>query len=158
MVAFSFLPSKHIQTENLSSSTPSRNNSTTTSKSVASSEASQKQQNIQNIKVSEPLNTISVSIAVRQATSTLRVPEGSSVYEAMNILASTTSFSFHGTYYSGMGYYIDEINGEKNHSNAFWIYYVNGAQANIGASSYILKNGDTIRWRLEDSAKKEVNI
>ncbi len=110
---------------------------------------------------SEKINkNISVSLSVRQATSAFEVPDGSSVFDAMNILASqeNSNFTFHSTYYSGMGYFIDEINGEKNRDNAFWVYYVNGAEASIGASNYILKNGDTIRWRLEDSAKKEVPV
>ena len=108
--------------------------------------------------ISPEVKTISVSLVVRNSTSTLQIPEGSSVYEAMSVLSSTTAFRFHSTYYSGMGYFIDEIKGEKNRNNAFWVYYVNGAQANVGAGEYILKNGDTVRWRLEDSAKKEVGI
>ncbi|MEI6533019.1 MAG: DUF4430 domain-containing protein [Candidatus Roizmanbacteria bacterium] len=31
----------------------------------------------------------------------------------------------------------------------FWALYVNGKQAQVGAGSYIVKQGDTIEWKIE---------
>lgn len=31
----------------------------------------------------------------------------------------------------------------------FWAFYVNGTQATVGAGSYIVKNNDTIEWKIE---------
>jgi len=31
----------------------------------------------------------------------------------------------------------------------FWSFYVNGKQAQVGAGSYIVKNNDTIEWKIE---------
>lgn len=32
----------------------------------------------------------------------------------------------------------------------FWAFYVNGKQAEIGAGSYSIKDGDSIEWRIEN--------
>ncbi|MCX6730907.1 MAG: DUF4430 domain-containing protein [Candidatus Roizmanbacteria bacterium] len=31
----------------------------------------------------------------------------------------------------------------------FWAFYVNGKQAEVGAGSYVIKNHDTIEWKIE---------
>ena len=31
----------------------------------------------------------------------------------------------------------------------FWAFYVNGKQAQVGAGSYVIKNNDTIEWKIE---------
>jgi hypothetical protein len=31
----------------------------------------------------------------------------------------------------------------------FWAFYVNGEQAQVGAGSYVMKDGDVITWKLE---------
>ncbi len=40
------------------------------------------------------------------------------------------------------------IDGIKPDSKHFWEFFVNGKSSNVGASSYILKNGDKIEWKL----------
>lgn len=42
------------------------------------------------------------------------------------------------------------IDGIKPDSRHFWEFFVNGKSSNVGASSYILKNGDKIEWKLEE--------
>ena len=51
--------------------------------------------------------------------------------------------------YSGMGKFIEEINGVKNNGEQNWIYYVNGKKAEIGISNYEIKAGDTVSWKYE---------
>ena len=79
----------------------------------------------------------------------LSVPVGSTVYDAMNMLASSTNFSFSATLYSGLGYFVDEINGIKNQNGSYWTLYVNGTYSNVGASTYVLRNGDIIDWKYQ---------
>jgi len=45
--------------------------------------------------------------------------------------------------------FVQSINGIKPEPNQFWAFYVNGAQAQVGAGSYITKDGDQIEWKLE---------
>ena len=74
-------------------------------------------------------------------------------YEAMQILTadSRIPFLFTAKEFSGMGYFVDEINGVKNNNQTgeYWIYYVNNKSATVGISQYILKPGDKIEWKYE---------
>lgn len=52
--------------------------------------------------------------------------------------------------FSGIGEYVISIDGKKEDTGKnFWAFYVNGEQAQVGASSYQTKNGDKIEWKLE---------
>ena len=75
------------------------------------------------------------------------VQKGATVYDAMAKLASSTSFSFNAKYYSGLGYFIDAINGVKNANGDYWTLYVNGTYATVGASAYILSENDSVEWK-----------
>lgn len=100
---------------------------------------------------------ITVTLSVRSQAYVTVVPQGSTVWNTMNYLASSTPFRFHAVYYPGMdGYFVDEINGVKSKTDAFWIYYVNNSEPSIGISQYTLKSGDSIQWKLEDSNGHEV--
>lgn len=48
---------------------------------------------------------------------------------------------------------VKSIEGEASSDSRFWLYYVNGEQAQIGADQYVTKDGDTILWRLEESTE-----
>lgn len=74
---------------------------------------------------------------------------GDSVYEAMKRLAQTQEFSFQAKSFSGLGYYIEKINREKEGNGEYWVYYVNNCKPSVGISEYKLKPGDKILWRKE---------
>ncbi len=44
---------------------------------------------------------------------------------------------------------IDQVADGKG--NKYWIYYVNGQAAKVGADQYNLKPGDTVEWRFEEA-------
>jgi len=46
--------------------------------------------------------------------------------------------------------YVVEINEKKaeDSKKEFWAFYVNDKQAEVGAGSYILKEGDKIEWKI----------
>lgn len=50
---------------------------------------------------------------------------------------------------SDYGEYIISIKGLKQGNNYYWNYYVNGEYAQIGISSYEIKNNDEFRFKLE---------
>ena len=47
--------------------------------------------------------------------------------------------------------FITAINGRMADTNKreFWAFYVNGVQAQVGAGTYVVKNNDTIEWKIE---------
>ncbi len=50
--------------------------------------------------------------------------------------------------YSGIGEMVLSIDGVKPDSKHYWEFFVSGKSSNVGASSYILKAGDKIEWKL----------
>lgn len=50
--------------------------------------------------------------------------------------------------YAGLGELITQIGDKKGGDGGrYWQYWINGAYANVGASSYVVKLGDTIEWK-----------
>ena len=51
---------------------------------------------------------------------------------------------------SSYGPYVDSINGTQGGTNGkYWTFFVNGAEASVGAGSYTTKAGDSIEWKLQ---------
>ena len=91
---------------------------------------------------------ILITLNVFDKNYSVKTEEGSSVYDAMKNIKDDT-FSFSGVEHSGLGFFVNEINGVMGTPGKYWIYYVNDKEASVGASNYILKDGDTISWKQE---------
>lgn len=102
--------------------------------------------NIEKKIITDNEKYISVILTVFDKSYPVKIQEKSSVYEAMKNIKDDT-FSFNGIKHSGLGYFVNEINGVKGESGKYWFYYVNGEEASIGISNYILKDGDIISWK-----------
>ncbi|HLD31882.1 MAG TPA: DUF4430 domain-containing protein [Patescibacteria group bacterium] len=82
----------------------------------------------------------------------LSISATSTLYEQMQTLATNDPhFSFSGTDYGALGFFVEQINKQKNNTQTqeYWLYYLNGQPANIGISSYVPQSGDLIEWRYE---------
>lgn len=82
----------------------------------------------------------------------ISVPEGSTAYDLMVEAASQyDNFSFRGREFSGLGFFVEEINGlsQDQKEGMYWIYYINGQSAPIGVSLYEVKANDVITWKYE---------
>lgn len=77
------------------------------------------------------------------------IENGVSVYAFMDKLRQEGKINFVEKKYSGIGVFIEEINGLKGNGNKYWIYYVNDKEAQIGVSNYKLKPGDVVSWKYE---------
>jgi len=78
------------------------------------------------------------------------IKAGSSVYDLMNLLKSQNKINFTGKNYSGLGFFVEEINSLKNNpAGKNWLYYVNGKPAQVGISYYLIKANDIIEWKYE---------
>lgn len=49
----------------------------------------------------------------------------------------------------GLGEFAESIDGIMPAKDQFWAFYVNGKSSDVGASSYTLRDGDKIEWKLE---------
>lgn len=49
--------------------------------------------------------------------------------------------------------FVDAINGMANNPDnmKYWMYYVNGEHALVGADKYILRHGDHVEWKYEQA-------
>lgn len=74
-----------------------------------------------------------------------------SVYDFMNQLRNESKITFKEKTYSGIGKFIEEINGVKSDGDNYWIYYVNGVEASIGVSNYKINPGDVVSWKYEEN-------
>jgi hypothetical protein len=104
---------------------------------------------------------IQVTMLISGAQYRTEMKPDSSVYDLMKNLREQKKIDFSGHDYSGMGFFIEEINGVRNNppnplyqggSGKNWLYYVNGRLASIGVSFYKLKNNDTIEWKYENKS------
>lgn len=67
-----------------------------------------------------------------------------------NLMASLPpgTFAFKSKFYTGLGQYVNEINGVKESGGLHWTLYINDQPATVGSSQYIIRVGDKIEWRL----------
>lgn len=79
------------------------------------------------------------------------VSEGTTALELMKFLQDSRGFSFKGKQFPGLGFFVEEINGlvQNPKERTYWIYYINGETASVGASQYIVQPNDIIEWRYE---------
>ena len=77
------------------------------------------------------------------------IKEGDSVFLAMQENKVNKVFDFTYTETLGLGSFITGINNQLGSPGKYWMYYVNGLKASVGASQYILKEGDIISWQQE---------
>ncbi|MFH1291641.1 MAG: DUF4430 domain-containing protein [bacterium] len=108
---------------------------------------------LKTITKKEIKQSFSLDLYVQDQKYQINIATGTSVYEAMELLQKQTDFEFIGKDYSSMGFFVQEINGIKNDQKQgkYWIYYINGESAKVGISNYIIKQGDVIKWKYEES-------
>lgn len=51
---------------------------------------------------------------------------------------------------SQYGIYIESLAGCGGDDGKFWLYYINDEPAQVGASEYIIQEGDNIKWKCEE--------
>lgn len=84
------------------------------------------------------------------ATKTLKIqPDGvKTLFQIMKERFSEEGVELNYETYSGLGEFITQIGGKKNgEGDRYWQFWVNGAYSQVGASSYIVKVGDIIKWK-----------
>lgn len=50
---------------------------------------------------------------------------------------------------SSLGVLVQSIDGHASDNNHYWLFYINGVAATVGADQYQTKDGQQIEWRLE---------
>lgn len=109
------------------------------------------QARISPVEIEAPVATpqVKASLLVGGQEYSLVVAENETLEVAMKNLVKISNFSFDGKDFSGMGFFVDIINGQKNGGGKYWILYVNDSLAAEGISQLLIKPGDRIEWRYE---------
>ena len=108
-------------------------------------------------------NTISKSIKVEEEGTTsskallkienteleISISEKTSVYDVMKTLAAEGKISFKGKEYLGLGFFVTQVGSLVSGEGKNLMYYINDKEASVGVSSYIIKEGDIIEWKLK---------
>ncbi len=50
---------------------------------------------------------------------------------------------------SSYGEMVTSINGQDGGGTKYWMFYVNGKEASVGAGAYTTHDGDSIEWKLQ---------
>ena len=96
--------------------------------------------------------TIPVTLTVSDTSHQIQVLPNSTAYQVMNQLKQENKLSFSTKNFSGLGYFIEEINGIKNSPSTgfYWTLYINNQEAKVGISNYTVKPNDTLTWKFEN--------
>jgi len=71
------------------------------------------------------------------------------LYDALVREKDKGNIDFSGKNYPGLGFFVTDIGTLHSGNGKNLIYYINGKEATVGVSSYALKDGDVIEWKLE---------
>lgn len=75
----------------------------------------------------------------------LELDSGATVYDALVAIGTKAGIDI-GAQNSSYGIYVYGIGGINAGGSAGWMYSVNGAVPMVGAGSYVLTDGDVVRW------------
>lgn len=89
------------------------------------------------------------TLRVGEDVFTIQVSEQATVYDAMNNLMSEGKMTFDGKDYPGLGFFVTQINSLISSDGKNLMYYINGKEASLGVSTYVIKEGDIIEWKLK---------
>ena len=94
-------------------------------------------------------NTENITIILGEEIINLSVPQNTLFYDALVQAKNQGQIAFDGKNYPGLGFFITDIGTLHAGGGKNLLYYINGKEATVGVSSYTLKDGDIIKWKLE---------
>lgn len=94
-------------------------------------------------------NKESITILAGDTTAHLLVAPNTLFYNALVEGKNADKITFSGKNYPGLGFFVTEIGTLRAGDGKNLLYYINGKEATVGVSSYTLKDGDIIEWKLE---------
>ncbi|MFQ5574505.1 MAG: DUF4430 domain-containing protein [Terriglobia bacterium] len=79
----------------------------------------------------------------------VEIASGATVYDLLDKASRTNGFSLRVSQHSSFGVFVEEIDGVANDKRAgkYWLYYLNGDFAALGASVQTLDEGDVVLWK-----------
>ncbi|MDP9249032.1 MAG: DUF4430 domain-containing protein [bacterium] len=91
----------------------------------------------------------STTVIAGEKTVALSVPAETTFYDALVEYRNRGEIEFAGKNYPVLGFFVTNIGTLHARGGLDLLYYINGTEATVGISSYVLKDGDVIEWKLE---------
>ncbi len=97
--------------------------------------------------------TLAIDTESRKREFPMEMEENSTVFELLQKASNKHGFTFSYSSNAAYGIFVEELDGVRNnpYTSKYWLYYINGKYASVGASSQRLSEGDVILWRYESS-------
>lgn len=94
-------------------------------------------------------NTKNITIIAGEEKINLSVPTNTLFYDALMQAKNEGILTVSGKNYPGMGFFVTDIGALHAGDGKDLLYYINNKEATVGVSSYVLKDGDILEWKLE---------
>ena len=91
----------------------------------------------------------SFTLIAREIDTRLPISPNTLLYDALEEVKNTGKITLLGKNHPGLGFFVTEIGSLHSGNGKNLLYYINGKEATVGVSSYKLKDGDIIEWKLE---------
>jgi hypothetical protein len=91
------------------------------------------------------------NLKIREKNFKLEFNKGEVLYDALKRLQTKGEVEMKGQEYSGLGFFIEEINNLKPDKGKSLILFINGKKADVGVSGYELRDKDLIEFKIEDN-------
>jgi hypothetical protein len=95
------------------------------------------------------INTQSFTLKIGEVNTQLSFASNTAFYDALVQARDIGQITFLGKNYPGLGFFVTDFETLHAGNGKYLLYYINGKEANVGVSSYILKDGDIIEWKLK---------
>ncbi|MFZ2149604.1 MAG: DUF4430 domain-containing protein [Minisyncoccia bacterium] len=100
--------------------------------------------------LSAPLNnTENITVIAGEEKISLSVAPNTTFYDALVEAENIGKLAFSGKKYPGLGFFVTDIGTLHAGEGLDLLYYVNGKEATVGVSGYMLQDGDILEWKLE---------
>lgn len=91
-----------------------------------------------------------VRISVESAVYVICAEGEMSVFAAMQ-KGTAEGLTFTGKEHTGLGFYVESINGKQAENGYYWFLYINDESSSMGASETLVRPRDAIEWRYKQS-------
>ncbi len=83
----------------------------------------------------------------------IRIKKGSSAFDLLKKGAGKLELDLKTKTYEDIGVFIEAIGDKENGQDGkYWLYYINGEMPSVAADKQLLKAGDKVEFRFEESA------
>ena len=89
------------------------------------------------------------TVIAGEATAILSFDDGDTFYDALMEARNEGKLQFSGKNYPALGFFVTDIGTLHSGNGDDLLYYINGKEAAVGVSAYVLKDGDIIEWKLK---------